>query len=108
MLWLATHDTFLESSYSQHQLCLELQVVPLPSISPKVIESWWCQPYYCWTLRELREFYEVDMALMERGRCLSICLRYVNHQRVVLSASGGGKHRLKKFVFEGEQRDIHR
>jgi hypothetical protein len=107
--WPATHDAFLESSYSQHQLCLEIASGSAAKHSPKVIESGGTTILLPGSLRERGEFCLVDMALMERDTSsASASDTSTSSKGSAGSASGGGKASPKKFAWKVSNVDIHR
>lgn len=114
MSWPATHDTFLESSSSQHQLCLEIASGSAAKHSPKVIKSGGTTILLPGSLRERGEFCLVDMALMERETTSTDSASDTSAATTASKGSGAGSasgqkaSSKKKFAWKVSNVDIHR
>jgi hypothetical protein len=104
MPWPATHETFVESSSSQHQLCLEIASGSAAKHSPKVINSGGTTILLPGSLRERGEFCLVDMALMERDTSTASASGTASPT----TPTSGRKTSPKKFAWKVSNVDIHR
>jgi hypothetical protein len=112
MPWPATHDSFLKSSSSQHQLCLEIASGSSAKHSPKVIESRGTTILLPGSLRERGEFCLVDMALMERDASATSASDTSASDSPASKGSAGStsgrKASPKTFAWKVSNVDIHR
>jgi hypothetical protein len=112
MPWPATHETFVESSSSQHQLCLEIASGSAAKHSPKVINSGNTTILMPGSLRERGEFCLVDMALMERDTETASDSDTTPPPGTASKGSAGSasgrKASPKKFAWKVSNVDVHR
>jgi hypothetical protein len=88
------HETFVESTATQQQLCLEIASGSAAKHSPRVIHSGTTTILLPGSLRERGEFCLVDMALMERDASAG--------------SATGRKASAKKFAWKVKNVDVHR
>jgi hypothetical protein len=111
MPWPATHETFVESSNSQHQLCLEIASGSAAKHSPKVIKSGNTTILMPGSLRERGEFCLVDMALMERDPSTASASDAAAAEPASKGSAGsasGRKASPKQFAWKVSNVDVHR